>query len=172
MQKANEKLFIELVEQHKGILYRIVQIYAYTKEDKQDLKQEILVQLWKSYTSFRGESKFSTWMYRVAVNTAITNLKREKRRPQAYLTENFPEIRETDYDNSHDLQQLAFYKAIQKLKPIEKTLIFLYLEDFSHREIAENLGISEVNARVKLIRAKKKIQLILKKNDEFGQVQG
>ena len=161
---------MEQVERHKGILYRIVRVYAYTKEDKQDLEQEILIQLWKSYTSFRGESKFSTWMYRVAVNTAITNLKREKRRPQAYLTENFPEISETDYDNSHDLQQTAFYRVVQKLKPIEKALIFLYLEDFSHREIAENLGISEVNARVKLSRAKEKIQLILKQNHEFRKL--
>lgn len=159
-----ENDFIDLLEKHKGILYRIVRLYAYNPEDREDLQQDIMVQLWKSYSSFRGESKFSTWMYRVAVNTSITYFKHEKKKPIAYSSENFPEISDSPYDNEKDLQSKAFHEALQTLKPIEKALMFLYLEDLSHREIGENLGISEINARVKLNRVKEKLQTILKKN--------
>lgn len=103
-------------------------------------------------------------MYRVAVNTSITYIKQEKRKPKSYYTENFPEIRDSPYDNKQEVQSKAFYEALQLLKPVEKALMFLYLEDMSHREIGENLGISEVNARVKLNRTKEKLQTILKKN--------
>lgn len=159
-----ESNFIQLLEQHKGILYRIVHIYAFTREDKKDLQQDIIYQLWKSLPSFREESQFSTWMYRVAVNTSITYIKREKRRIKPHFSENFPQIRDIEYDATDDLQMQAFYKAVQYLKPLEKTVIFLFLENMPHKEIANNLGISEVNARVKLNRAKEKIKYIIKKN--------
>ncbi|UUC44141.1 RNA polymerase sigma factor [Flavobacterium cerinum] len=161
---TSETHFIDLIEKHKGILCRIVQLYAYNREDREDLQQDIIIQLWKSYPSFRGESKFSTWMYRVAVNTSITYIKQEKRKPKANYTENFPEIRDTPYNDEKDIQSKAFFEALQTLKPIEKALMFLYLENLSHRKIGENLGISEGNARVKLSRVKEKLQIILKKN--------
>lgn len=159
-----ENDFINLVEQHKGILYRIVRLYAYNREDREDLQQDVIVQLWKSYPNFRGDSRFSTWMYRVALNTAITYFKREKKRPKSHFSDNFPEISDSPYDDKQDIQAKAFYEALQLLKPVEKALMFLYLEDMSHREIGDNLGISEVNARVKLNRTKEKLQRILKNN--------
>lgn len=161
---TNETTFVALIEKHKGILYRITRLYAYNNEDREDLQQDILIQLWKSYPTFRGDSKFSTWMYRVAVNTSVTYFKQGTKKPKSQFSENFPEIRDNPYDNTQDAQSIAFYKALQLLKPVEKALIFLYLEDLSHREIGDNLGISEVNARVKLNRVKEKIQVILKKN--------
>ena len=136
-------------------------------DDQQDLFQEIICQLWKSYDSFRNESQFSTWMYRVAINTAIVFLRKEKRKVDKYEipSEN---IKEDESDSPLKENQLDhFYKAVQKLEKIDKAIIFYQLEGFSHREIGENLGISEGNARVKLNRAKEKLKEIIK-NQGYG----
>ncbi|SMP08839.1 RNA polymerase sigma-70 factor, ECF subfamily [Flavobacterium hercynium] len=136
-------------------------------DDQQDLFQEIICQLWKSYDSFRNESQFSTWMYRVAINTAIVFLRKEKRKVDKYEipSEN---IKEDENDSPLKENQLEhFYKAVQKLEKIDKAIIFYQLEGFSHKEIGENLGISEGNARVKLNRAKEKLKEIIK-NQGYG----
>lgn len=136
-------------------------------DDQQDLFQEIICQLWKSYDSFRNESQFSTWMYRVAINTAIVFLKNEKRKVDKYpiVSEN---IKEEEGDSEIKESQMEhFYKAIQKLEKIDKAIIFYQLEGFSHKEIGSNLGISEGNARVKLNRAKEKLKEIIK-NQGYG----
>ena len=138
-----------------------------TTDDQQDLFQEIICQLWKSYDSFRNESQFSTWMYRVAINTAIVFLKKEKRKVDKYEipSENI----KAEEDDSHikESQLEHFYKAVQKLEKIDKAIIFYQLEGFSHKEIGANLGISEGNARVKLNRAKEKLKEIIK-NQGYG----
>ncbi|KQB41107.1 RNA polymerase sigma factor, sigma-70 family [Flavobacterium aquidurense] len=136
-------------------------------DDQQDLFQEIICQLWKSYDSFRNESQFSTWMYRVAVNTAIVFLRKEKRKVDKYeiASEN---IKDDESDSNIKESQIDhFYKAVQKLEKIDKAIIFYQLEGFSHKEIGENLGISEGNARVKLNRAKEKLKEIIK-NQGYG----
>lgn len=138
-------------------------MYMDNPDDQQDLFQEIICQLWKAYDSFKGDSQFSTWMYRVAINTAIVFLKKEKRKVDKYEISN-ENIREEDSDAALKESQLEhFYKALQKLDKIDKAIIFYQLEGFSHREISENLGISEVNARVKLNRAKEKLKEIIKR---------
>ena len=136
-------------------------------DDQQDLFKEIVCQLWKSYDSFRNESQFSTWMYRVAINTAIVFLKKEKRKVDKYeiASENIKE--ETDDSEIKESQIEHFYKAVQKLEKIDKAIIFYQLEGFSHKEIGDNLGISEGNARVKLNRAKEKLKEIIK-NQGYG----
>ncbi|WP_406845623.1 RNA polymerase sigma factor [Flavobacterium soyae] len=142
-------------------------MYMDTYDDQQDLFQEIICQLWKSYDSFRNESQFSTWMYRVAVNTAIVFLKKEKRKVDKYeiASEN---IKEEAGDSQIKESQIEhFYKAVQKLEKIDKAIIFYQLEGFSHKEIGVNLGISEGNARVKLNRAKEKLKEIIK-NQGYG----
>ena len=138
-------------------------MYMDNSDDQQDLFQEIVCQLWKSYESFRNESQFSTWMYRVAVNTSIVFLRKEKRKVDRYeiASEN---VKEDEGDSHIKESQLDhFYKAVQKLEKIDKAIIFYQLEGFSHKEIGENLGISEGNARVKLNRAKEKLKEIIKK---------
>ncbi len=155
------------MERHKGILYKVSKMYMDNSDDQQDLFQEIVCQLWKSYDSFRNESQFSTWMYRVAINTAIVFLKKEKRKVDKYeiTSEN---IKEDESDSQLKESQLDhFYKAVQKLEKIDKAIIFFQLEGFSHKEIGENLGISEGNARVKLNRAKEKLKEIIK-NQGYG----
>jgi RNA polymerase sigma factor (sigma-70 family) len=165
--KEREQEFLNRIESHKGILYKVSKMYMDNHDDQQDLFQEIVCQLWKSYDSFRNESQFSTWMYRVAVNTAIVFLKKEKRKVDKYeiASEN---IKEEDSDSHIKESQIDhFYKAVQKLEKIDKAIIFYQLEGFSHKEIGENLGISEGNARVKLNRAKEKLKEIIK-NQGYG----
>jgi RNA polymerase sigma factor (sigma-70 family) len=156
--------FLELINANKGIIHKVTKMYMDSAEDQEDLFQEIVMQLWKAYPSFKGNSKFTTWMYRVALNTAIVFFKKEHRKvDKTSLPEHIDIADTTDNDNKEE--KLAYlYKAVQELNQIEKALIFLFLEDQSHREIAQNLGISEVNARVKLNRTKEKLQLIIKKN--------
>ncbi|PTT13298.1 RNA polymerase subunit sigma-70 [Flavobacterium sp. HMWF030] len=165
--KEKEQEFLNRIEKHKGILYKVSKMYMDNSDDQQDLFQEIVCQLWKSYDSFRNESQFSTWMYRVAVNTAIVFLKKEKRKVDKYeiASENIKD----DEGDSHikESQIDHFYKAVQKLEKIDKAIIFYQLEGFSHKEIGENLGISEGNARVKLNRAKEKLKEIIK-NQGYG----
>ncbi|AZA48094.1 RNA polymerase sigma factor [Chryseobacterium carnipullorum] len=165
MSSQTETAFLKLVNQHKGILYKASRIYADSLEDREDLQQEILIQLWKSYQNFKGNSEFSTWMYRVAINTAITYLKKEKQRTsnQTDVPGHF-EVQNEDYNPAKDKQLEVFYSAVQELKALEKAIIFYFMEGMSHKEIGENLGLSEVNARVKLNRTKEKIQQIIKKS--------
>ena len=154
--------FLEKIENHKGMIFKISKMYVDHQEDREDLYQEIVFQLWKSYQKFEGKSQFSTWLYRVSLNTALTFLKSEKRKPDnAFLHENLDVAEESQDDKEVQLQ--LFYKAVHELNPIEKALIFLFLEGQNHKEISENLGISEVNARVKLNRTKEKLQQIIKK---------
>ena len=131
-------------------------------EDQQDLFQEIIYQLWKSYDSFQQQSKFSTWMYRVALNTAVVFFKKENRKinGSAEMPENI--AMEESPAATKELQLTHFYSAVQKLGRIVKAMIFYHLGNYSHREIGENLGISEVNARVKLSRAKTKLKELIK----------
>lgn len=131
-------------------------------EDQNDLVQEIVLQLWKSYERFEGNSQFSTWMYRVSLNTALTYFKKEKKQSERYtFLENVDKIDEHD-SVEKEVQLELFYKAVQELNKVEKALIFLFLEGQSHKEIGQNLGITEGNARVKLNRTKDKLQTIIK----------
>ncbi|HCM32784.1 MULTISPECIES: RNA polymerase sigma factor [Chryseobacterium] len=165
MSNPTETAFLKLVNQHKGILYKASRIYADSIEDREDLQQEILIQLWKSYQSFKGNSEFSTWMYRVAINTAITYLKKEKQRSGNHTdAPHHFEVQQEDYNPTKDKQLEIFYNAVQELNSLEKAVIFYFMEGMSHKEIGSNLGLSEGNTRVKLNRTKEKIQQIIKKS--------
>lgn len=159
-----EKAFLNLMEKHKGVIFKISRLYMDTVDDQKDLFQEITFQVWKSYPSFKGNSQFSTWMYRIAVNTAITFVKTEKRRNfvQNSEIESF-KIKQEDYNEQDELNLKKMYEAIHLLNPIDKALIFYYLEDVSGKEIANQLGITEVNARVKMNRAKEKLKQLIAK---------
>lgn len=167
--KTKEQDFLLLINQHKGILHKVSRMYMDNEEDRNDLIQEIVLQLWKSYEKFEGKSQFSTWMYRVSLNIALTYFKKEKKNTERHtLLDNFDKIEE-DYSNEKEQQLTLFYQAVHELNKVEKALIFLFLEGLSHREIAQNLGISEVNARVKLNRTKEKLQNLIKSYGyEFG----
>lgn len=160
--KSSEQEFLSLINQHKGILYKVSRMYFDNLEDQQDLFQEIILQLWTSLDSFKGNSKLSSWMYRVALNTAIVFFKKEKRKLDNISPVKIEPIALDVYDTEKDLQLVHFYKAVKELNKIEKALIFQFIEGLSGKEIAENLGISEVNVRVKTNRTKIKLQEIIK----------
>lgn len=137
-------------------------MYTNDPHSHNDLFQEITIQLWKAYPKFRGDSKFSTWMYRVALNTAITLFRKSKR---SIRTQNIDDIsfiiKAEEYDDEEEQHLRLMYKAIKELNDIDKALVFLYLENQSYREISDTLGISEVNARVKINRVKTKLKNII-----------
>lgn len=158
----SQQQFLNLMDKHKGILHKITRMYMDDPEDREDLLQEIILQLWKSYERFEGGAQFSTWMYRVSLNTALTYFKKERRKPeQVAIQADFERVAE-EYCGEKDFQLQLFYRAVQELSKVEKALIFLFLEGQSHKEIGSNLGIAEGNARVKLNRTKDKLQTIIK----------
>lgn len=153
-----EKEFLEKVERHKGVLFKISKMYMDKPEDQNDLFQEITYQLWKAYPSFEQKSQFSTWMYKVAINTAIVFLKSEKKRKFISNEEDLQSLNIKEYtSNEEEYKIKIMYDAIHQLNSIDKALIFYYLEGYSGKEMAEQLGLSEVNTRVKLNRAKQKL---------------
>lgn len=161
--KTKENEFLEQIEINKGIIHKISRMYMDDEDDQKDLFQEIICQLWKSYDSFNHQSKFSSWMYRVALNTAIVYFKKQKRKDDVYASIAQEVVIPSDDTEAKEIQLAHFYKALQQLDKIEKALMFYFLEDCSHKEIAKNLGISEGNARVKLNRAKNKLKELIKK---------
>jgi RNA polymerase sigma factor (sigma-70 family) len=160
--KTFEKEFLDKIEKHKGIIHKVSKIYMDNAEDREDLFQEIILQLWKAYGSFKGESQFSSWMYRVALNTALIYFKKEKKKPDKHRIEPDLDIKDKSQEEDKESQLDYFYQAVQKLNSVEKALIILFLEGQSHKEIGKNLGITEVNARVKLNRTKDKLQQLIK----------
>ena len=162
MTKELEHSFITELERHQNIVHKVCRIYTNDRDSHNDLFQEITIQLWKAFPKFRGDSKLSTWMYRVALNTAITLYRKSKRRikTQDYDSVIF-KIKATDYDDAEEQRLKLMYQAIKQLNDIEKALIFLYLEDKNYSEISETLGITEVNARVKMNRIKTKLRTVL-----------
>lgn len=130
--------------------------------DSQDLFQEIVLQLWKSYPGFKGDSKVSTWMYRVALNTAITRLQKNKRRPDNFRLSSddhsvpIPDDKRIDIEYGHELQ-----RAIDLLNKFDKALMMLYLDEKTYKEMGEIMGITESNIGVKINRIKIKLKDIL-----------
>lgn len=157
-----ENNFIELLEANQNLIHKVCRIYTNDKDSHQDLFQEISIQLWKSYKNFRGDAKFTTWMYKVALNTAITQYRKNKKHQHTQDVDLYQnKLAYKEYDDTETQQLKLIYQAINHLSDIEKALVFLYLEDKDYREIAELIGISEVNARVKMNRIKNKLKSIL-----------
>lgn len=156
-----EQEFAQLIKEHQGLIIKVSRLYTHTAEDEEDLFQEIVLQLWRSYGNFRGQSKISTWMYRVALNTAITLFRKKTRSPQ---TDEIQEFHYRDFveDDGEKNQQIALlYKVIRMLPKVERAIVMMYLDDLPYRDIAENLGITEVNARVKMNRLKKTLKELM-----------
>jgi len=148
-----DKDFVELIRIHQKLVHKVCNVYCYTIEDRKDLFQDIVLQLWRSYPSFKGRASLSTWMYRVALNTAITQ--QRKKKTQIIPLEQVPGQEPIDYDQQYDH---ALLKAlINELDKIDKSLILLYLEQKNYKEIAEIMGLSKTNVSVKLVRIKKKL---------------
>ena len=160
-----EKEFTELVNRHAGILFKICNLYCKEAEDRKDLFQEMVLQLWKAFPGFRQESTVSTWMYRISLNTAISNFRHQKRRLfNTPLPEMAFEIPDPGQFSAANEKIAALHGAISNLSTIEKAVIMLYLEEKSYEEMAHILGISKTNVGVKLNRIKSKLEIQLKSN--------
>jgi RNA polymerase sigma-70 factor (ECF subfamily) len=162
LNKELEHNFVALLEEHQNIVHKVCRLYTNNQDAHNDLFQEITIQLWKAFPKFRGEAKFSTWMYRVGLNTAITLYRKSKRTINTHEIESVQfKLKADEYDDTEEQQLKLLYAAVHQLNDIEKALVFLYLEDKDYGEISETLGISEVNARVKMNRVKTKLKTIL-----------
>lgn len=158
---TKQDVFLSLVNANRSILYKICRMYGATEPDRQDLFQEIVIQLWRSYPSFRGEARFSTWLYRIALNTAISDLRKQRRHGVSIDPEGLSvQLPDAQGDQEEQLQRL--YAAIGRLTQVEKALTMLYLEDKSYQEMEEILGISQNNLRVKMNRIKEKLRKMTK----------
>lgn len=157
----NETAFLALMAEHQGVIHKICRLYRDSREDREDLFQEITFQLWKSFPSFKGNSLISTWLYRIALNTAIASYRKEK--PTIDYVETLPEFAEEPQSEELILRQERLLTAMKQLSESEKAIIALYLDDLSYLQIAEILGISENNVGVKINRIKTKIQQLLAK---------
>jgi len=157
---------LDIVGANQGIIHKVCNIYCDDEEDRNDLFQEILAQLWKSYPSFRKESKFTTWMYRVALNTAITSFKKIRRQP-GFNRLSDQNLQIADEMSSLEMDEnIALLKqAVSKLSGIEKSIILLFLENKNYEEIAEITGITQNYVRVKMNRIKKKLKLLMTAED-------
>lgn len=151
----SETQFLALVQQHQGIIYKLVNLYAADPEEKRDLYQEILLQAWKGHASFRGEARFSTWLYRIALNTLLTH--RRKVNPLDYHEDLEPIAGATTADPAADEQRQRLYKALRSLNETDRAIVTLHLEGYDNTEIGTIMGISSGNARVKLHRAKQEL---------------
>ena len=157
-----EKDFIQLIGENQKIIHKVCNLYMNNEQDKKDLFQEILLSAWKGYSNFKGDAKFSTWLYRVSLNTAVTFYRKEKR--QIATVPMQPEFTTAEENYHADEEQLtAMYISINHLSAIDKALVMLYMEDYDYVEIGEMLGITANNVAVKINRIKSKLKESAKK---------
>ncbi len=150
--------FTQLIKENEGILFKVSSIYADDTESRKDLYQEMVLQLWRSYPSFKGDSKWSTWMYRIALNTAITHMRTStKHKVLDPLDHSIFDL--TEQDNS-DLEErlIMLYEQIKTLNRLEKAIILLFLEDKSHAEISQITGLTTSNVGTRISRIKSKLK--------------
>ncbi len=161
---AKQKEFSALIKDNQGLIIKVSRLYTNSLEDEQDLFQEIVLQLWRSFDSFKGQSKISTWMYRVALNTAITLFRKKTKSPQTDELMDYHHFHLLEDENEKQQQISVLYKVIKMLPNIERAIVMMYLDDLAYKDIAENLGITEVNARVKMNRLKKTLKELMQKH--------
>ncbi len=157
--KAKEA-FLQLIQDNRGIIFKICNSYCPNFNDREDLAQEIIYQLWRSYASFDDGYKFSTWMYRIALNVAISFYRKTSKTAKTVLLEETTHDREDRKDGSYETEENInrLQAFIRELKELDKALMILYLEEKGHKEIAEILGITETNVATKLSRIKEKLK--------------
>jgi len=156
--------FINMINNNRALIFKVCNLYCRDPESRKDLFQEVVLQLWKSFPGFRKESASSTWIYKVAINTAISNLRRELRKPEKQsLQQPDFEIPDLQSDSQVDDQWEMLKLAIEKLTEIEKAILLLYLDEKSYDEMSEIIGISSSNVGARLTRIKTKLIKLVKK---------
>lgn len=160
MSASIDAHFLQLVNANIGIAYKVCRIYFREPDDQADVMQEMMYQLWRSFNSFDQRSKFSTWMYSVCLNTALTYKKKSEKNLASAMALEHEQIPERpDHRNEEAISEL--YRAIASLSPINKAIIMLYLEELSYEEMAQITGLSKSNVSVRLVRAKKELRKLM-----------
>jgi RNA polymerase sigma-70 factor (ECF subfamily) len=159
--------FVRQVQANQGIIQKICRLYGQTRPDREDLFQEIIVQLWKAVPKFQEQSRFSTWLYRVALNTAISDFRKKRRALPVIQTEVASLEIESELIDDKDERLKTLYAAISRLQEIDKAIVMLYLEDKSYDEMEDIVGISASTLRVRMNRIKEKLRE-LTKNTSHG----
>jgi RNA polymerase sigma-70 factor (ECF subfamily) len=154
-----EQLFLQTINEHQRILHKVCRMYTSNQDDHNDLFQEMVLQLWKAFPSFRNEAKITTFMYRIALNTAISGIRKKKVKTTELESISF-QIQETTEENYNDELKLL-YASIEQLSDVEKSIVLLFLEDKPYDEIAEITGISANYVAVKMNRIKEKLRKLL-----------
>ena len=163
MKAIKETDFLELLLKHEGLIHKICRVYASDISGKQDLFQEIILQLWKSFKGFRNESKISTWIYRVALNTALTQQRSGKLKVSlSFIGLKLKDTIDENDSSGHQENINHLYSAISKLNEVEKAIVMLYIDDKSYEEMEDILGIGQGTLRVKMNRIKEKLRQITK----------
>lgn len=158
---SEKEWFIGVLKENKRILYKVIYSYCHSAEDRKDLEQEIIIQLWKSRKFYNEEFKLSTWIYRIALNVAISHYRRDFKRKKAntpYDGAIFQIAEEEDFAEEQVNKTELLYKFINQLDEFSKAIIILYLEDKSYKDISEITGITETNVGTKINRIKKKLK--------------
>lgn len=152
--------FLQLIEQNKGIIYKVARSYGKSDADREDLFQEIVIQLWGAFDRYNNQYKLSTWMYRIALNVAISFYRKERKRMDANMpmTAGMYEIADEDTGGETDANVVLLLQFINELKELDKALMILYLESKSYKEMAEILGITETNVATKIGRVKDQLK--------------
>lgn len=159
MPTSSEKEFVLLIQKHSGIIFKIINLYIDDEEDRRDVHQEILLQSWKSYQNFKGASSFSTWLYKVSLNTVLTfNKKRRK-----YTELGVPDTMLADQTEDKKDQSASLYHLVRQLNDVDKMIMTLHLEGYKNLEIADITGLKVNHINVKLYRLKAQIIEQLKK---------
>ncbi len=152
--------FLTVIENHKGIIYKVANAYCKLEADRKDLVQEIILQLWKSFDKYNDQFKYSTWIYRISLNVAISFFRKESTRKNISnpLSDQIFNIAHLQENKQKEAGFEMLYQFISTLQDLDKALILLYLEEKSHKEIAEILGISETNVSTKVGRIKSRLK--------------
>jgi RNA polymerase sigma factor (sigma-70 family) len=160
MPTTRKLQFELLIQQHRKIIFKVANTYCWQAEDRADLAQEIAAQLWRSFAAYDEQRNFSTWMYRIALNVAISNIRQQKNQQHVIpMYEKHLDISHEDQHMDQEDERIKLLKHfIEKLDALNRALMLLYLEDHSYREIADVLGISESNVATKISRLKQKIR--------------
>ena len=153
-----EETYLKEIEKNKGIIIKVVHLYADDPEDRKDLYQEIIYQSWKSYGNFKGESKFSTWLYKVSLNIALTFLTKKKK--LSSLRDELP-LPDNNSDSVNSDRTDYLYRAITQLAEIDRAVIMLHLDGYANDEISEMMGISKNHTGVKLHRIRQQLTTLL-----------
>jgi len=153
-----QERFQTLVDEHKKILYKVCNSYCRDRDARDDLAQEIIIQLWRSFDRFDESYRFSTWMYRIALNVAISFYRRENTRTRYLISDEEHLLEAIDEKENQPDDIRLLYEFIEGLDPLNKALVLLYLDGNNYQEIANVLGISETNAATKINRLKNKLK--------------